>query len=148
MLLDEAKKELLKDPGYRAVFIAAREDANDRVAQMVCVARVRQGLTQEELAKKVGTKQSAIARLESGNSNVSLGFLQRIASALGTKLLSPRFEFLKKDEDARDREVERIKNYEKQEDDDLISADELLMQDKIAQREYNARKVAKEKSLV
>lgn len=51
--------------------------------------RIAAGLTQEELARKVGTKQSAISRLESGNYNPTLSFLSKVANGLGVKL---RFE--------------------------------------------------------
>lgn len=44
------------------------------------------GLTQKELADKVGTHQSAIARFESGSYNPSLAFAQKLASALGAKI--------------------------------------------------------------
>ncbi|MCH5296017.1 MAG: helix-turn-helix transcriptional regulator [Treponema sp.] len=43
-------------------------------------------MTQKQLAEKMGTRQSNIARLESGNYNPSLHFLQRVASALGKRL--------------------------------------------------------------
>lgn len=49
-------------------------------------ARLKKGLTQKELAQKMGTKQSAIARLESGRVNPSLEFLENIASVMGYKL--------------------------------------------------------------
>lgn len=40
-------------------------------------------LSQKELAELVGTKQSAISRLENGNYNPSIEFLSKIANALG-----------------------------------------------------------------
>ncbi|NCO88934.1 hypothetical protein AUK04_00915 [Candidatus Roizmanbacteria bacterium CG2_30_33_16] len=49
-------------------------------------ARTKQGITQKELAKKIGTKQSAIARFEAGNVNPSLGFLEKIAEVLGLRV--------------------------------------------------------------
>lgn len=49
------------------------------------------GLTQKELADKVGTQQSAIARLESGKDIPSLTFLMRVAEALD-KTLELRFK--------------------------------------------------------
>lgn len=49
-------------------------------------ARIKKGFSQKELAEKIGTKQSAIARLESGNVNPSFEFLQKIASAMGRTL--------------------------------------------------------------
>ncbi len=50
-------------------------------------ARVKKGLTQEQLAKKIGTKQSAVSRIESGRANPSMAFLEEISQALGRKLI-------------------------------------------------------------
>jgi len=79
------KKELLQD---RKI---AREYKNLKpryqlISQLI-EARVKKGITQKELAKKIGTKQSAIARLESGMSNPSIAFLEKVTSALGSKLM-------------------------------------------------------------
>ena len=43
-------------------------------------------MSQKQLAEKIGTKQSAIARLEGGNTNPSVAFLEKISKALGGKL--------------------------------------------------------------
>lgn len=43
-------------------------------------------MTQEELAKKVGTQKSNISRLESGNYNPSLDFLIKVVRCLGKEL--------------------------------------------------------------
>ena len=60
---------------------------NTRVARMIHQARIEAGLTQEQLAKKIGTKQPVIARLEDADyEGHSLSMLQRIADALGKKL--------------------------------------------------------------
>lgn len=48
--------------------------------------RIENGLTQKELAEKIGTKQSAISRLENGSYNPSLEFLTRVAHALGKEV--------------------------------------------------------------
>ena len=79
------KKELLKDPKVRAEY----EKLQPKYAAVSALieARIKRGLTQEALAKKVRTKQSAIARLEAGNVNPSIGFLQKLAEALGKKLV-------------------------------------------------------------
>lgn len=53
---------------------------------MLIKKRVERGLTQEELARKIGTKQSAISRLESGNYNPSFTFLRKVAKALNSRL--------------------------------------------------------------
>jgi ribosome-binding protein aMBF1 (putative translation factor) len=59
-----------------------------RIATAIKKARERAGLSQVALAKKIGTKQSAISRVESGiYRNVpSLSFLQKIAVACGAHL--------------------------------------------------------------
>ena len=56
------------------------------IAEKLFEIRLSKGLTQAQLAKKIGTKQSAIARLESGNYNPTVNFLKRIAEALNLKL--------------------------------------------------------------
>lgn len=56
------------------------------VIEMIIEKRIKEGLTQAELARRAGTKQSAIARLESGTYNPTISFLQKIAEALGTRL--------------------------------------------------------------
>lgn len=48
--------------------------------------RIKRGLTQKELARKIGTKQSAISRFESGTTNPTYDFLEKIASAVGAKI--------------------------------------------------------------
>ena len=48
--------------------------------------RIENNLTQKELADKIGTKQSAISRLENDDYNPSVEFLDKVAHALGKKL--------------------------------------------------------------
>ncbi|MFA5945566.1 MAG: helix-turn-helix transcriptional regulator [Patescibacteria group bacterium] len=48
--------------------------------------RIKGEITQKELAKRLGTKQSAISRFESGNANPMIKFLYRLADALDVKL--------------------------------------------------------------
>lgn len=56
------------------------------VIQAMIDARRRDGVTQKVLAERVGTKQSVISRLESGRANPTVGFLQKLAQALDTRL--------------------------------------------------------------
>lgn len=56
-----------------------------RVAQLLYDARSAAGLTQGQLAEKVGTSQSVISQLEDANyEGHSLSMLRRIAAALGS----------------------------------------------------------------
>jgi ribosome-binding protein aMBF1 (putative translation factor) len=56
------------------------------LARAVIGARATAGLTQEQLAQRMDTTQSVIARLESGRSNPSTQTLERLARATGTQL--------------------------------------------------------------
>jgi len=74
------KEELLRDPEVRAAYEALEP------AYQVTRLRILRGLTQEQLAEMVGTKQPSIARLESGRTAPRLDFLRRVVEALGGKL--------------------------------------------------------------
>ncbi len=79
------KKELLQDKKVTREY-ENLEPRYQLVSQLI-EARVKKGITQKELANRIGTKQSAIARLESGVSNPSIAFLEKVTSALGSKLM-------------------------------------------------------------
>ena len=72
---------LLKDPEIKLFY--EEEHAKTKIAAVVKAARTRAKLTQAQLAKKIGTTQSVIARLESGTDyrTPSLSLLARIAAA-------------------------------------------------------------------
>ena len=73
------------DPEAQRLLEEAR--FNSRIAQIIYDARIDAGLTQNELAKLVGTTQSVIARLEDADyEGRSLTMLNRIASALHRQL--------------------------------------------------------------
>ena len=98
----ELQKLKLQDKNYLKELKKYNEDVIVRVGRMVLEARISKGMTQKELASRLKTKQSAIARLENGNVNISLKLLDKIAKIFKTKLLSPRFEFMKDIEDEYD----------------------------------------------
>ena len=58
----------------------------EEVAQHLREVRNSQGMTQESLADRVGTKKSNISRLESGRYNPSLDFLVKVAGGLGKQI--------------------------------------------------------------
>jgi DNA-binding XRE family transcriptional regulator len=65
----------------------AEAEANDSVARKVSALRKRAGLTQQQLAKLVGTTTSVICRLESADYHGhSLAILRRIANALDKRI--------------------------------------------------------------
>lgn len=78
---EDLEKELLSDPATKREFdkLAPRY----AVISELIAARIKHKMTQADVAKKVGTKQSSIARLESGNINPSLEFLQKVAKTMG-----------------------------------------------------------------
>ncbi|TSC85990.1 MAG: helix-turn-helix domain-containing protein [Microgenomates group bacterium Gr01-1014_16] len=78
------KKEWLKDPAFKKEY--DKLEGRYALIDKVIGERIKRKLTQAQLAKKAGTKQSAIARLESGNVNPSLNFMEKIATALEMRL--------------------------------------------------------------
>ena len=58
-----------------------------RLAIEIRTLREKRGLSQRELAERLGTTQSAIARLEAGNVSPSLPTLDKVAAALGVELV-------------------------------------------------------------
>lgn len=79
------KKQVLKDKEVRKEYNALAPEF--AIAQAVIEERLKRGLTQTGLAKKIGTRQSAISRLESGSYNPSINFLEKVAKALNLKLI-------------------------------------------------------------
>lgn len=84
MRWSEFKKDLMKNPAFRQEY--ENLEPEHQLMKAVIERRKLKGMTQAELAQKVGTRQSAIARLESGSYNPSLRFLKKVAKALGAKI--------------------------------------------------------------
>jgi len=80
----QLKRELLKDEATKQTY--ERLGPEFSVIEMIITRRIIEGLSQKELARKIGTKQSAISRFESGVCNPTLSFLQKIVEALDAKL--------------------------------------------------------------
>jgi transcriptional regulator with XRE-family HTH domain len=83
--ISELHKKWMKDPKYRKAYRALEEEFV--FASAVIDARNRAGLTQQELARKMGTTQPVVARLESGGTRPSMRTLERLAKATGSRLL-------------------------------------------------------------
>lgn len=82
--LQTFKNELMRDEAFKREY--DKLTLRYAVISQVIAARIKKGMTQADVAKKVGTKQSSIARLEGGSVNPSLDFLEKIAGVLGIKL--------------------------------------------------------------
>jgi len=59
------------------------ENDRNKIISSLIEARISAGITQQELADRIGTKKSAISRIESGQQNLSIDMLLRISNALG-----------------------------------------------------------------
>lgn len=96
MTHDEAKKLLFAaDPELKREYDKLQPIHN--IAGTLIQARIDNDMTQKELARRCGTRQSNISRLESGEANPTLAMLHKIAEATGTELV---IEFRKRDEAA------------------------------------------------
>ncbi len=78
------KKRKAKDKAFAKGFDSGYEQF--KVGVMLKMAREEAGLTQEELAKKMNTKKSAISRIENHAEDIKLSTLEKFANALGKQI--------------------------------------------------------------
>ena len=78
------KRQLLRDPEVRRAL--KESELEFQIARSIIEARIKRGLTQEDLAKRLNTKQSVISRVETVKTTPSLSFLKRVAETLNTSL--------------------------------------------------------------
>jgi len=86
----EYLQEQLKDPKFKKHYNECGKQLE--IAYQILKLRKQKGLSQAELAKKIGTKQSNIARMETGQQNFTTDTLQKIADAFKCNL---KIEFVK-----------------------------------------------------
>lgn len=77
-------RKWMKNKPYRKAHAELAEEYE--LARAVIAARALAGFTQEQLAQRMATTQSVIARLESGRTRPSTKTLDRVAAATGTRL--------------------------------------------------------------
>ena len=82
--VDKVFREWRKDPEYVAAFDALEDEF--ALASALIKARADAAMTQEDVAKAMGTTQAAIARLEAGKTLPSTRTLSRFAKATGARL--------------------------------------------------------------
>ena len=78
------KKKMLANPKIRHAL--KESELEFQIARSLIETRIKKGLTQADIAKKMNTRQSVISRVENAQTTPSLSFLKRLASALQTSL--------------------------------------------------------------
>jgi DNA-binding XRE family transcriptional regulator len=82
--LEDKHKELLNDPEYKKAYTEL--EGEFLVAKALIEARKSANLTQEQVAERMGTTQSVVARMESGNPLPSLKSVVRYAAAVNSRI--------------------------------------------------------------
>lgn len=82
---EEWKAELMKDPEFVREYEKLQPEFE--IARQIIDARIKKKMTQKEIAKRAGTGQAVISRMEGANASPSLDLLKRLAEALGKKLV-------------------------------------------------------------
>lgn len=80
----EFRKELMADPKVKKAYDDLQPEF--AIVQTIIDARVKKKISQEELARRMGTGQAVISRLENANAKPSLSLIKRLANALGLKV--------------------------------------------------------------
>ncbi len=80
----QSMEEFLRDPENKKAYDSL--EVEFKIHNALIETRIQKKLTQKQLASKLGITQSALARFESGRTNPTLSFLQKITSGLGLKL--------------------------------------------------------------
>ena len=85
LMFDDWLNKRLKKPSFRRAF--KREDVRARLALRIAEVRKAKGISQVELAQRLGTTQQMVSDIETfQQANITLGTLQRIADALQAPL--------------------------------------------------------------
>ena len=82
--LDDYLKQQLKNPKFKKEW--EKSEAAYQITKTLIEARLKDKVSQRELAKRAGTTQAVISRIENMTVSPSIRLLQRIANSLGKKL--------------------------------------------------------------
>ncbi len=80
---EKITSEWMKDPEFRREY--EKLETEYQIARQIIDARLKNKISQEELARRVNTGQAVISRLEGAHAKPSISLLQRVARALDTK---------------------------------------------------------------
>lgn len=78
------KADLMKNPKFRREY--EKLEPEFQIAKQMIAARIKKKMSQAALAKKAGTGQAVISRLEGMTAKPSISLLARVASALKTPI--------------------------------------------------------------
>ena len=81
---DDVREEWMKDPAFVKEYEALEEEFS--LASAMIAARVAANMTQQNVAAKMATSQSYIAKLEGGRINPTMKALKRYAAATGSRI--------------------------------------------------------------
>ncbi|MEO5338067.1 MAG: helix-turn-helix domain-containing protein [Magnetospirillum sp. WYHS-4] len=82
--MEKLHRKWMKDPAYKAAYEALEPEF--ALARELIEARAKAGLTQAEVAERMGTTQSVVARIESGRNPPNLKTLEKYAHAVGRRV--------------------------------------------------------------
>ena len=82
--LEQLKKEAFKNKAVKKAYDDLELEFS--IIDQIISKRIKKGMSQKDLALKMGTKQPSIARFESGYYNPTISFLKKISEALDSKL--------------------------------------------------------------
>lgn len=83
--LQKYKAKQMEDPEFRREYEIMRPELE--VTRALITARIAQHMTQEELSKKSGVRQSNISRIENGTASPTIATLQALAQGMGKRLV-------------------------------------------------------------
>ena len=80
----EHLKEQLQDEAFKAEW--DKLELRYKIIEQILQLRIKYHLTQKQFAEKVGTTQAVVSRIENGNVNIGVDFLERVAKAFGKQV--------------------------------------------------------------
>ena len=80
----QLKADMMKDPEFKKAYDDL--EVEFKIIEAIIKKRAQKKLTQKALAEEIGITQSALARFESGRSNPTFSFIQKVTSGLGLRL--------------------------------------------------------------
>ncbi len=86
--MSDLKKYINKRKKTDKAFAKGYDEGYDnfKIGVMLREARIKKGITQEELAQRIHTTKSAISRIENHSADIKLSTLEKVSRSLGMKL--------------------------------------------------------------